>query len=1039
MNVSEIFENQIKIEPKVMSIESLFNNPERVNNTNYKPSYQRNYVWDDEKATYFIESILLGTEIPPLIYFRNSNKVEIVDGRQRYETILRFVNNEFKLKKNGLHKLDNINLANKSFRGIGDKLTEYFWDTKLRIIEFSFHTKNAANFENEEIVKKEIFKRYNSGITPLKPTEIDKAVYFEDDLNSFLKKEIKSDAVLRTDISNLFHFEKSNEEVMLKKVRQLLVQHHIPIRYYAVKKDTIISKYYEHLFSKITDEEVSTYYDGLITKLNLLKLVKTEFNNRQWSYNRLISECLFWAFSIYETETVNSENSVSLSSLGNAFPDIIQELVSYIGENISAFTMERSSFFGVLIARYETISQFFAEKFDIDFSIYIQTSKDFLQQTRAITLQDGEGTSFDELRINKPEPSSIAIVDIVRQMNRQKFLIRPPYQRDEVINTKKSSSIIESILLGIKLPPIFVFKRADQVSEVLDGQQRLLSILGFIKEGYRDENNKLKYSDKNGYSLNLRNSVLTKLTGKKFDQLTQEDQEKIKNFDLWIIEINQKNNVNFEPIDLFVRLNNKPYPIKEDTFEMWNSYISRDTIETIKSIHKNNKGWFYLRKSNTRMEDENIITALIYFEYGLAKKGLDAYYVSKDLDGYKVYNKINFRVRSKNEISRVLEDVFCKDDFISASNSFEFNFIRKLKELVSEPGDSSITTLNKNLDNILGIENGRRTQQSFYFLWCCIYGIPFKVIEEFKSDIKADIKQLYSYMNNITSKASFDNKLINFREKYSHLNVISDQDVYDLVKEISYANLEEIAILFNGKTMHPNDEKHSKEKIPYIKKLKIETYRIDPVEHPLVDVPDNDTNRDYYYKDKIIVRKEVIGERLLVAHTTQSAIFGPGFISVVPNRTGFHANFIISVLSSRLGFFLIEKGQNDLHEISLQSIKSLPIPLIDYPQQLPFIRVFEYLLSFTEKNEMFLFFQRLIDLMIYELFFAEKFRAANCRFLDLLHQLPSISNESKDVQFSIIERIYNELSSPTHEIMASSLKALNIAVVKTIENIESTF
>ena len=110
MEIREIFENLIKIEPKVMSIESLFNNPERVENTNYKPSYQRNYVWDDEKATYFIESILLGTEIPPLIYFRNYDKVEVIDGRQRYQTILRFINNEFKLKKNGLHKLEDVGI-----------------------------------------------------------------------------------------------------------------------------------------------------------------------------------------------------------------------------------------------------------------------------------------------------------------------------------------------------------------------------------------------------------------------------------------------------------------------------------------------------------------------------------------------------------------------------------------------------------------------------------------------------------------------------------------------------------------------------------------------------------------------------------------------------------------------------------------------------------------------------------------------------------------------------------------------------------------
>lgn len=94
------------------------------------------------------------------------------------------------------------------------------------------------------------------------------------------------------------------------------------------------------------------------------------------------------------------------------------------------------------------------------------------------------------MRINKPEPTSFEIGDICRQMERQKFLLRPPYQRDEVIDKKKASAIIESLLLGIKLPPVFVFKHKDGLSEVVDGQQRLLSIIGFIGKPYKDENGK---------------------------------------------------------------------------------------------------------------------------------------------------------------------------------------------------------------------------------------------------------------------------------------------------------------------------------------------------------------------------------------------------------------------------------------------------------------------------------------------------------------------------------------------------------------------
>lgn len=64
IDLAKIFRNNIRIEPKVIAIETLFNNSRRLSKTDYKPPYQRNYVWDDEKATYFIESIQLVTEIP---------------------------------------------------------------------------------------------------------------------------------------------------------------------------------------------------------------------------------------------------------------------------------------------------------------------------------------------------------------------------------------------------------------------------------------------------------------------------------------------------------------------------------------------------------------------------------------------------------------------------------------------------------------------------------------------------------------------------------------------------------------------------------------------------------------------------------------------------------------------------------------------------------------------------------------------------------------------------------------------------------------
>lgn len=428
--------------------------------------------------------------------------------------------------------------------------------------------------------------------------------------------------------------------------------------------------------------------------------------------------------------------------------------------------MDRSSFSKELQNRYTVTAKYFTDKLGVSFDNYLITTTDFKSENkekRDGTLSEAE-TSFDDLRINKPEPSSITIVDICRQMDRQRFLIRPPYQRLEVKNRNKSSAIIESILLGIKLPPIFVYKRKDGVSEVLDGQQRLLSILGFLKKEYLDENNKKQKSNKNGYSLSLKNGILKNLHGKNIDKLTSEQVKKINNFDLWIIEINHRYNKDFEPIDLFLRLNSKPYPIKENTFEMWNSYINKNIINRIKSIHNTDKNWFYFRKNNKRMENENIYTALVYFQY--FDRHEEYRNSTLPFEYYKTGDKINFRIRLKTDITKILENPQCKEKFLAACNEFESAFISKVKSIVEDSLSDKVENLNKNIEMIFNVSKGRRTQQSFYALWHFISKISLEATNTNKQSIRKDLKALFQLMNMIKSKEYFTTEIEKFWDRY---------------------------------------------------------------------------------------------------------------------------------------------------------------------------------------------------------------------------------------------------------------------------------
>ena len=58
--------------------------------------------------------------------------------------------------------------------------------------------------------------------------------------------------------------------------------------------------------------------------------------------------------------------------------------------------------------------------------------------------------------------------------------LSPSYQRRHRWDSKKRSQLIESLLLNIPIPPIFLFENDYNQYEIMDGRQRLEAIKGFM-------------------------------------------------------------------------------------------------------------------------------------------------------------------------------------------------------------------------------------------------------------------------------------------------------------------------------------------------------------------------------------------------------------------------------------------------------------------------------------------------------------------------------------------------------------------------------
>jgi len=84
----------------------------------------------------------------------------------------------------------------------------------------------------------------------------------------------------------------------------------------------------------------------------------------------------------------------------------------------------------------------------------------------------------------------VSIGEWISIYERKELDIHPEFQRFFRWTPKQKSRLIESILLGIPIPQIFVAQREDGVWDVVDGLQRLSTIFEFVGI-LRDENDKV--------------------------------------------------------------------------------------------------------------------------------------------------------------------------------------------------------------------------------------------------------------------------------------------------------------------------------------------------------------------------------------------------------------------------------------------------------------------------------------------------------------------------------------------------------------------
>lgn len=202
-------------------------------------------------------------------------------------------------------------------------------------------------------------------------------------------------------------------------------------------------------------------------------------------------------------------------------------------------------------------------------------------------------------------PNDFNISTIISFLDAGVFVI-PDFQRNYVWDISKASKLIESLLIGLPIPQMFLYEKSRNKFYIIDGQQRLMSIYFFVKGRFPKVNARLKFKEQSNtegnflstsfleddrYFLDFKlkldsktNPQNNKFHGKKYDTLESEDKTTldlatIRNM---VIKPSVENPNNVESMfEIFNRLNSGGMNLNHQEIRMslYNSQFLRKLVE----------------------------------------------------------------------------------------------------------------------------------------------------------------------------------------------------------------------------------------------------------------------------------------------------------------------------------------------------------------------------------------------------------------------------------------------------------------------------
>ncbi|EJT5919132.1 DUF262 domain-containing protein [Clostridium perfringens] len=268
----------------------------------------------------------------------------------------------------------------------------------------------------------------------------------------------------------------------------------------------------------------------------------------------------------------------------------------------------------------------------------------------------------------------MVISDYVQRINTEELILDPPYQRLFRWNDETQSQLIESILIGIPLPPIFVFQNDEAKWEVIDGLQRTTTLFNYLSEKNNEKNPKVFQGC----------DILTELNGKTFNELPENMKRIIKNTRIRIELVEETDDI-FSQYLLFNRLNSNGEKLGDQEIRNFLIYKLNNKFydDLIKMANEEDFIKCLGLKDERVQKQENVEYALKFFlcrEFG-------------NIESLEKYDKLSELITKETE--RYLKKY--TNEYLEK----EFDTFKKTFKLIYEKfGDNAFRYYKRRLNNI---------------------------------------------------------------------------------------------------------------------------------------------------------------------------------------------------------------------------------------------------------------------------------------------------------------------------------------------------